>query len=130
MVPASDSLITRKQSLLDQFFKKGRGAPKTRRAETFAQAVIHHDSSLRKGRERRHVMITSVSAQKPDPPAERSITTHRNYSKGADLLLIEKAIYDWTKKEGGYLNTDNVLRPMRGFATHVGIPFKKLMELP
>ena len=61
-VPASDLLITRKQSLLDQFFKKGRGAPKTRREETFTQALIHHDSSLRKGRERRHVMIMSMSA--------------------------------------------------------------------
>ena len=69
-----------------------------------SQAMIRHDSSLRKGRERRHAMIKSVSAQKPYPPAARSVTTRRNYSKGADLLFMEKAIYDWTKKEGGYLN--------------------------
>ena len=98
IVPASDSLITRKQSFLDQFLRKGTGAPKTRRTEKFAQALIRHDSSLRKGRERIHVMITSVSTQKPDPPATRSVTTHRNYSKGVDLLLMEKEISDWTKK--------------------------------
>ena len=90
------SSITRKQSLLDHFLKKGRGAPKTRRS--FAQTVLRHDSSLRKGRERRHVMITSVSRQKPNPPAARSVTPRRNYSKGADLLLMEKAISDWNKK--------------------------------
>ena len=101
IVPASDSLITRKQSLLYQLFKKVRGAPNTQRTETFTHVVIRHDSSLRKGIERRHAMITSVSAQKPDPPAARIVTTHRNYSKGADLLLMEKAISDWTKKEGG-----------------------------
>ena len=83
IVPESDLLITRKQSLIDQFFKKGRGEPKTRRTETFSQAVICRDSSLRKGGERRHVMITSVSAQKPDPPASRSVTTRRNYSKNS-----------------------------------------------
>ena len=98
IVPASDSLITRKQSLLDQFFKKGRGAPKKQRTKTISQAVIRHDSSLSKGRERRHVIITSVSAQKPYPHAARSVTTRRNYSKGADLLLPEKAISDWTNK--------------------------------
>ena len=123
IVPASDSLITRKQSLLDQFLKKGRGAPKTRRTDTFAQAVIRHDSSRRKGIERRHVMITSVSTKKPDPPAA---SIRRNYSKGADLLLMEKAVSDWTKKEGGYLTTNNVPRSMRSFATHVGIPYKTL----
>ena len=32
--------------------------------------------------------MTSVSAQQPDIPAETSETTHRNYSKGADLLLM------------------------------------------
>ena len=126
IVPASDSLITRNQSLLDRFFTKSRGAPKTQRTETFAQSVIRHDSSLSKGRERRHAVIMSVSAYKPDPSAARSVTNRRNYSKGADLLLMEKAISDWTKKEGGYLNTDNVPRPMRSFATHVRIPFKTL----
>ena len=39
---------------------------------------------------------------------------------------MEKEISDWTKKEGGYLNTENVPRPMRSFATHVRIPFKTL----
>ena len=68
----------------------------------------------------------SVSAQKPDPLATKSVTTNRKYSKGADLLLMEKAISDWTKKEGEYLNTDNVPRPIQSFATHVGIPFKTL----
>ena len=40
IVPASDLLITRKQSLLDQFFNKGIGVPKTLRTDTFAQAML------------------------------------------------------------------------------------------
>ena len=44
------------------------------------------------------------------------------------LVLTEKAVSDWTKKEGGYINTDIVPRPMRIFATHVGILFRTLQK--
>ena len=50
-IPVSDSFIGRKQSLLDQFLKKGRGAPKKHRSEIFARAVKRNDPSRRKGRE-------------------------------------------------------------------------------
>ena len=54
-------------------------------------------------------MITVDVSQDTNNDVSCNVCSRKNYSKGANLEVMKKAVYTRTKKEGDYFDSDSTL---------------------